>query len=127
MLDRNQYVLDKEAESGRDSLSPIESKIFHIYRFITFYENGGLSGFLYNTDHSPDEIQFLIQELEPIRTDLIRYLNKLVPILTKPHKFTSGTLDEFLHVIDPDDEISNIDSEIQSCYEVLWEDLEGLG
>jgi hypothetical protein len=53
-------VFDRGAREGVDALSPADRELFRIQEFILLYENGTLSGYLYNALANPADIHATI-------------------------------------------------------------------
>lgn len=127
MIDTCQDILELEAKSGRDALDEKGAKIFHVYRFLCEYENGGLSGFLYNISPAWKDLT----DLSTIAADLKRpeiaeAIGKVEVIMRRGPEDHQGTWGDWLDLADPKSELTELDQTISDYYEPLWEDLESI-
>ena len=123
-LDQAQNILERECRDGRVSLTPREQDTFHVYRFLCEFENGGLSGLLYNL--SPDFVD--LQSLSSVvrrlgRADLATLFDSAFDIVSRGPTDFRGTWSGWLSVTDSEQRIPNLDERISACYEILWDDL----
>ena len=81
MVDYWQTIIEKESRVGRTALSSSESECYLLYRSVCEFENGGLSGLLYNI--SPDW----------------EYFVALADLLKRKGEFEFGTLIQEVHSI----------------------------
>ena len=119
-----QTILERECRDGRSSLTPQELDTFHVYRFLCEFENGGLSGLLYNL--SPEFVD--LQNLTLVvrrqgRLDLAMLLDSVFDIASRGPTDFQGTWDGWLAVADPEQRIPDLGERISGCYELLWDDL----
>jgi hypothetical protein len=127
MIDICQEILDKEVSIGRAAMDEGELQIFHIYRFFCEYENGGLSGFLYNISDQWSDITDLARFVEALeRRELASELIAVEKIVRRGPMDYEGTWDGWLSLTDPDDSLVGCDQRISNLYEGLWGDLESL-
>ena len=123
-LDLAQSILERECRDGRDSLSPQEIDIFHVYRFLCEFENGGLSGLLYNLSPEFAELQSLSSVVRRLcRDDLATLLDSVFDVASRGPADFHGTWSDWLSVADPEQRIPDLDERISGCYEALWDDL----
>ena len=77
-IDTAQAILERECRDGRVSLTPLELDTFHVYRFLCEFENGGLSGLLYNISPEFVELQSLSSVVRRLgRADLASLLDSV--------------------------------------------------
>lgn len=125
MIDTCQAILELEVKSGREALDGKSLMIFQVYRFLCDYENGGLSGYLYNLSPEWGDIS----ELATIATtlkhpELADALTKVTEIARRGPSDYEGTWDGWLSQADPANELDKHDETISGRYNDLWDDLE---
>ena len=127
MIDYCQSVLEKECRQGRASLDPIESECFLLYRFVCEYENGGLSGLLYNISPDWEYLVSLASVLrkkdDPTLASLIEEAHAVVA--SGPSDY-QGTWSGWLDLADPKKKLPKIDDAISPKYSVIWRHLKGI-
>ena len=121
-------ILDREAQSGVAALSLEERRIFYVNRFLLDYENGGLSGFLYNV--SPEngtewlELRSTIDAIAFFdRPEVARALEGALNIVERDGP-SGPTWGAFVSARDAEGQLDVIDREVGRCYADLWEDIE---
>ncbi|MGJ8725017.1 MAG: DMP19 family protein [Roseibacillus sp.] len=125
MLDTCQEVLELEANSGREALDEEATRIFHVYRFLCEFENGGLSGFLYNISPAWDDLVALENILTKLNKDVLAKAVKRIEEITRSAPVGyCGTWDDWMTLTDPQSVIPEQDRIIFENYEVLWDELE---
>ncbi|NWK57647.1 hypothetical protein HW115_18665 [Verrucomicrobiaceae bacterium N1E253] len=127
MIDTCEKILDREIKSGRSSLDDESKRVFHLYRFLSYYENGGISGLLYNLSPAWNDLS----ELASITADLNHLaLSKAVEgvhrLVSRGPEEYKGTWEGWINLTDPNGDLDKYDSQIFDLYEVLWHDLERL-
>ncbi|RYD25210.1 MAG: hypothetical protein EOP87_24830 [Verrucomicrobiaceae bacterium] len=124
MIDACHAVLETEARSGRGALDEKSTVIFHIYRFLCEYENGGLGGFLYNISPEWDDVAALGGIASDLgRAELAQALERVHAIMKRGHDGDSGTWEEWLEATDPEYELEELDEEISDSFGMLWDEL----
>ena len=127
MIDTCQDVLEREAMSGRGALDEKSTRIFHVYRFLCDYENGGLSGFLYNISPRWDDLGDLRTIADKLNhPELATALAEVSEIVRSGPEDHRGTWSEWLELADPADRLTPLDQAICDHYGSLWDDLEAM-
>ena len=127
MIDTCQDVLEREAKSGRGALDEKSTRIFHIYRFLSDFENGGLSGFLYNLSLGWDDLRELQTMADRLNhPELATALAEVLEIVRRGPEDHRGTWSEWLQFADPTDRLTSLDQTIFDHYGSLWDDLEAM-
>ena len=127
MIDACQVILEREAEFGRNSLDEQATAIFHIYRFLCDYENGGLSGFLYNISSEWDDLASLGAITARLNhPELAAAISEVESVARSGPDDFQGTWGGWLEATDPEKRLAEIDDTISEHYQDLWDDVERL-
>jgi hypothetical protein len=127
MIDTCQAVLEREAKLGRNALDEQATAIFHIYRFLCDYENGGLSGFLYNISSEWDDLTSLGAIAARLdHPKLAAAISEAESVARSGPDDFQGTWGGWLEATDPAKRLEEIDGTISEHYQDLWDDLERL-
>jgi hypothetical protein len=122
-------ILDKHANAGLSALTADEQALCRINVFLIDCDNGGLSGFLYNSCH--DDAGPLWRPLEETvkalralgQKDIAAALQRALELVTGVPMLSEETWGEFLARADVSDELEALDSEISDAAEDAWEKL----
>jgi len=127
MFEACHAILALEAESGRDALDENSTTIFHLYRFLSEYENGGLTGYLRNIAPAWDDLAQLCDIVVGTGyAELAHALVQVHSIVARGPADPTGNWDEWLRQADPDGTLSGLDETISEGYDLLWHELEEL-
>ena len=120
-------VLEREAKLGRAALDESSATIFHVYRFLCEYENGGLSGFLYNISPEWDDLSSLSEIAARLNhPELAASISEVESVARSAPEDFKGTWSGWLEVTDPANRLAEIEDTISEHYQDLWDDLERL-
>jgi hypothetical protein len=120
-------VIEKETKYGLDALSKKEATIYHVYRFCGDFDNGGLTGFLYNLSPDWNLIHLLQEEMRNIGCpEISNILAKVASLFDCPKasSIKEKTWEEFLVRIDPQNSLDQFCDQLSSCLEDYWGTLE---
>lgn len=120
-------LLDRATTHGIDTLSANEQRIVRVNRFLVDYENGGLSGFLYNLSEYTDDhwtaLRDTIAALSSFgRREIAALLQEALVIVERGGP-RGPTWRAFIDARDADGRLVSADRELADLVEVLWDDI----
>jgi hypothetical protein len=121
-LDICERISRTETNAGIESLRPIEQIVYCANNFNFQVDNGGLSGFFYNSDCSQPFAQATASALTEIgATKTAEVLLRASSIFTRPPDGTLGsTWGKYLAAVDPHDRLSDFEKQLPAGGEDIF-------
>ena len=124
-------IIDRASSQGIEKLSPHERTIYFVNWYLTDYEGGGLSGFLYNVSPVQDvhsswvELRSVADAVEEvggsISTEILRDVAQHVERVDVGE---TSTWEEFWNAVVPEGLLETAELRLDAEVPVLWEMLE---